>query len=68
MSAARRKSARERAEAAALNALLEILEDENAGCGQKLDAAKILLSTAAKSAPAPTVRVLLPEGAEGLMG
>lgn len=63
-----RKSTREKAETAAIRALLGILEDENAAIGQKLDAAKILLSAAPKSAAAPAIRVILPEGAGELMG
>ncbi len=63
-----RRTARERAEAAAIKALLAILEDEGAGCGQKLDAAKILLSAAPKTAETAPVRVVLPEGAKELMG
>ena len=53
---------------ATLQALLAILEDEGAGCGQKLDAAKILLSAAPKTAETAPVRVVLPEGAKELMG
>ncbi len=63
-----RRPTREKAEAAAIRALLAILEDENAAPGQKLDAAKILLSAAPKSAAAPAIRVILPDGAGELMG